>query len=150
MKPLLQCRKFKQGKFIPQHPEKYMGDITQILYRSSWEQKFFFWLDNNPNVLKWGSEELKIPYVNPLDNRVHEYYIDISLIVQTALGPKKFCIEIKPYKQTIQPGKRASKESIRTFITNMAKWKAAKEYCEKMNIEFKVLTERELFKDGKG
>ena len=148
MKPLIQRTKFKQGKFIPRHPEKYIGDITNIVYRSSWEAKFFLFCDINESVLKWGSEELKIPYMNPLDNNIHQYFIDLVMIVKTINGPKKFAVEIKPYKETQVPSKNSSMKTKTTYITNISKWKAAVEYCNKMNITFKILTEKELFKNG--
>ena len=42
----------KQGYFRPQQPDRYMGDPSQIIYRSSWEYKFLKWLDSSPSVLK--------------------------------------------------------------------------------------------------
>ena len=28
--------KFKQGRFIPIYPEKYLGDVSNIIFISSW------------------------------------------------------------------------------------------------------------------
>ena len=35
-------KKYKQGKYILINKEKYLGDPTNIIYRSSWEFFFFF------------------------------------------------------------------------------------------------------------
>ena len=64
------------GKFRPSNISKYKGDPTNIIYRSLWERKFMVWCDKNENILEWGSEEIIIPYVSPVDNRIHRYYPD--------------------------------------------------------------------------
>ena len=66
---------YKQGVYNPVNRPKYIGVHTPV-YRSSWELKFFQWCDKNINVLEWGSESTIVPYVSPLDNRVHRYYVD--------------------------------------------------------------------------
>ena len=69
--------RFKQGKYIPRNPNKYKGDPRNIIYRSSWEHKFMLWCDQqNSSVQEWGSEEIVIPYVSPVDGKRHKYYPD--------------------------------------------------------------------------
>ena len=63
-----------KGKFKPKNPSKYIGDPTNIVYRSLWERRFMIYCDNEDNILSWGSEEVVIPYVSPIDNKVHRYY----------------------------------------------------------------------------
>ena len=58
-------------------------------------------------------------------------------------------IEIKPKKQTVEPQvqKRKTKGyiyEVYEYAKNQAKWKAAKEFCEDRQWEFKVITEDEL------
>ena len=65
-----------KGKFRPQNYKKYKGDYTKIIYRSGWELTFMKYLDRQPEVLRWSSEEIIIPYRSPIDNRVHIYYPD--------------------------------------------------------------------------
>ena len=89
-----------QGRFIPQHPDKYAGDPSNIIYRSSWERKFFVYCDTTPGVLRWASEEFHIPYVHPVDRRVHRYFPDVLMEVRTTTGAQTFLIEIKPKAQT--------------------------------------------------
>jgi hypothetical protein len=144
--------KYNQGYFRPQNPQKYKGNPNNIVYRSSWELKFMRWCDRNENVLEYGSEEFFIPYVSPIDNRVHRYFPDFIIKVRESTGEIKRCvIEVKPKKQTIPPTKTPKKKNktwineVKTYAVNEAKWKAAKEFCDDHMIEFKIITENELF-----
>ncbi len=138
------------GFFRPSNPKKYMGDPKNIIYRSSWECKVMYWLDKNPDVVSWGSEELIIPYKSPLDNRIHRYFPDFVVKVRNKDGNlKTTLIEVKPKKQTIEPEKkkRVTKQyisEVTTWGVNQAKWKAANEYCLDRGWEFKILTEEHL------
>lgn len=137
--------KFANGRFIPQNPQKYVGDVRQIFWRSSWEYKFMLWLDKNNAVLRWGSEELPIPYINPLDNKVHKYYPDmIIMYIDNSGQVKKEIIEIKPYKQTVATPKMSERDKL-AVIVNQAKWKYAAEWAQRNGAEFRILTERNLF-----
>ena len=96
--------KYHQGRFHPQNPQKYMGDARNIVYRSSWELHFLKWCDRNDAVLKYASEEFSIPYVSPVDNKVHRYYPDFIIKVrQKDGGIKTIMIEIKPEYQKQEP-----------------------------------------------
>jgi len=136
-----------QGKFQPLNPSKYMGNPTNIVFRSSWELAVMRLLDNNPEVVGWGSEEVVIPYRSPLDGRVHRYFTD--MIVKNKNG-EVIIIEIKPYQQTQQPvpPKKQTKRFINevtTYVVNQAKWKAAEEYCNTKGWKFMILTEKEIY-----
>jgi hypothetical protein len=137
---------FHKRMYKPIFPEKYAGDPTNIVLRSSWEIRFANWCDKNPSVIQWNSEETIIPYRCPTDNRLHRYFIDFKV---TFKDGRTYLIEVKPHKQTMPPefpGKRTQRyltESL-TFIKNQAKWKAAVEYCKDRNFEFKIITEYEL------
>ena len=137
-----------QGRFKPSHPEKYRGDITQIIYRSSWEMSFMCRLDKDPNVVTWSSEELIIPYVSPVDGEIHRYFPDFQYRTK---DKSVFLVEIKPYAQTQEPKKPKSKRvtrsyasAIQTYMVNKAKWKAVQNVCENQGWKFKLLTERDL------
>ena len=139
-----------KGKYQPKNPQKYKGDPTNIIYRSLWERKFMVYCDSNQNILEWGSEELALPYRSPIDNKIHRYFPDFYIKVKESTGQiKKYLIEIKPKKQTIEPipQKRKTKGyiyEVYEYAKNQAKWKAAQEFCEDRQWEFKVLTEDEL------
>ena len=90
-----------KGRFIPTKPNKYKGDIRNIVYRSLWELKFMKWCDRNENILEWGSEEFFIPYRSPLDNRIHRYFPDFYMKVQESNGKlKRYVIEVKLYRES--------------------------------------------------
>ena len=139
-----------KGKYQPSYPKKYKGDPTNIIYRSLWERRFMIYCDTNEKILEWGSEEIIVPYRSPIDNRYHRYFPDFYIKVKDKNGKiKKMIIEIKPYKQCIEPKvqKRKTKGYIYEVVEyakNQAKWEAAREWCLDRGYEFKVLTENEL------
>lgn len=143
---------YKQGFFKPKHPEKYIGDPTNIVYRSGWEKRVMDSLDINSNITRWASEEIIIPYKSPVDNKWHRYYVDFYVeAVGRDGGIKKMLIEVKPKAQTQAPKeqKRRSKRyitEVMTYGVNQAKWKAAEDFCHDKGWEFVILTEQELFK----
>ena len=140
-----------KGRYTPKNPKKYVGDASVIFYRSSWERRVMTWFDDDINVLEWSSEELVIPYISPVDNRVHRYFPDFLAKMKTKDGIiKKIVVEVKPEKQTKPPEKK--KKVTRRFITeiatwgvNEAKWKAATEYCLDRGWEFKIISEKDIF-----
>lgn len=129
---------------------KYKGNPTNIIYRSSWERNFMVYCDTNPNILKWSSEEIKIPYRSPIDRRVHTYYPDFWMKIKKHDGKiSQMVIEIKPYKQTKQPVFNKDKQArylkeVKTWGVNKAKWEAAVKYCQRKKWTFKLITENEM------
>lgn len=139
-----------KGKFRPKFPQKYKGDPTNIIYRSLWERHCMVYFDQNPNILKWCSEEVIIPYKSPIDGRWHRYFPDFLIQVKTKEGNiDTILIEVKPFKETKEPAKRKRITKnylyeVQTFGINSAKWKAAEEYCADRKWQFMILTEKEL------
>jgi hypothetical protein len=137
-------------RWKPKNPQKYLGDHNNIWARSSWEVRVMNWLDRNPDVIQWGSEELIIPYISPVDGRPHRYFPDFLVKVKTKDGKMKtMVVEIKPERETKEPKQREriTKQYINEVMTygvNQAKWKYAEEYCLDRGWEFKVLTEKHL------
>ena len=138
-----------KGKYQPSHPRKYKGDPTNITFRSLWERKFMNWCDQNANVLEWSSEEIIIPYRGP-DGKPHRYFPDFYMKQRQNDGKiKKYVIEVKPLKQCSPPKKpkRKTPGYIREafeYARNQAKWTEAREWCADRQLEFKVITEKEL------
>lgn len=140
------ARAYKQGRFIPLNPKKYMGDATNIIYRSSWELKFLKKLDSSSNVLGYVSEEVVIPYLSPVDLKMHRYFVDILVVSKSKVVT---LIEIKPWAQTQPPKTGSRKKSTvinetMTYAVNCAKWEAAEAYCKKKGWIFKIVTEKDL------
>jgi len=138
-----------KGWFRPKNPKKYKGDAGNIVYRSSWERKVMNWLDENPNVIWWASEELPIKYISPVDNKVHRYYPDFIVRIRQKAGQETtLVLEVKPDAQTRMPTqKRRTKRFIQeaaTFAVNQEKWRAADKFCQEQGWQFKVITEKHL------
>ena len=142
---------YKQGFFKPKNPKKYIGDPTNIVYRSGWERRVMQSLDDNLNVIRWASEEVVIPYRSPVDNKIHRYFVDFYVEAIGRDGETRIMLlEVKPKDQTQEPKKpkRTTKRfitEVMTYGVNQAKWKAAEEYCKSKGWEFQILTEQELF-----
>jgi hypothetical protein len=131
-----------KGFFHPKNPDKYIGNAKSIIFRSSWELLFFKWLDKTPGVLQWASEEFSIPYISPLDNKLHQYYPDALIIYKDKTGAiKKEIIEIKPYKETVLTP-RATEQDKLTLLVNKAKWDAAGKFASAQGMLFRILTEK--------
>ena len=87
---MVYAKEIYKGKFIPKNPTKYLGDFNSIIYRSSYELKFMNWCDRSNSIVGWVSEEIAIPYRNPLDNKVHRYMVDFYIEVQEKDKIKKY------------------------------------------------------------
>jgi hypothetical protein len=135
------------GRYTPENPKKYLGDPTNIWYRSLWERSVMVHLDKSRSVLEWSSEEIVIPYLSPVDNRWHRYFPDFLVKTES----DTILLEVKPYNQSVPPAKKSKVtkrylNEVMTYGVNQAKWKAAEEYCADRKWKFKVVTEKELFK----
>lgn len=139
-----------RGMYQPKNPHKYAGDSTKIVYRSSYEIRFMKWCDFNDGVLQWGSEEVIVPYVSPVDNKTHRYFVDFFVKIRTKEGIiKKYLIEVKPFRFTQEPTipKRKTKgfiSEVMQWSVNNAKWDAARVLASSMGWEFMLITEKDL------
>jgi len=138
--------------YVPKFAGKYKGEYP-IICRSEWERVFCRWCDINPGVLRWSSETLAIPYYDPVRLKKRKYFPDFAINVDDGSDRDKiFIIEIKPYKDTKPPTRSRAKSEktriteARSWATNLAKWTAADNFCKKKGYEFKIITEKELFK----
>jgi hypothetical protein len=140
--------KFAQGQFVPKNPAKYVG-INKPRYRSSWELAFMIALDSNKKVVKWASESIQIPYRNPLTGKNTIYVPDFLVVYERAGNLITELVEIKPKKQTLMEEKVRNARDRAAIAVNQAKWKQANLWCKKYGITFRVLTEDQLFYNGR-
>ena len=138
-----------KGWFTPKNRSKYKGDSENVVYRSSWELRVMKWLDENPSVIWWASEELIIKYKSPIDQKIHRYFPDFIVRLKQKNGTEStVVIEIKPQKQTVKPEqKRKTKRYLQeaaTYAINQEKWRAADLFCKEHGWQFKVLTEKDI------
>lgn len=143
-------RKYHRGVFTPKNKSKYVGDVYKIIYRSGWEKNYMNYLDNNPAILKWNSEDVKIKYLSPLDNKVHTYWVDFFIEYRHKDGSiQSAMIEIKPDKECHLPkrGKKRDKTFINemtNYLRNQAKWDEAKRAAKRLGTQFVVITEKSM------
>jgi hypothetical protein len=140
----------RRGLFHPNNPEKYEGNIANIVYRSNLELRFMKYLDDHSSVIKWSSEEFVIPYISPKDNKYHRYFVDFKVTTKKKDGTTKTgLVELKWSTATVAP-KKPKKQTRRymrecyNWIINQAKWEAAKTLCDKKGWEWLILTEKDL------
>ena len=138
-----------KGWFKPKNPGKYKGDASNIVYRSTWEVRVMKWLDEHPQVIWWGSEELPIPYISPVDKKKHKYYPDFIAKMKLKDGKvMTYIIEVKPLAQTKMPTQKRKTsrylQEMATYAVNQEKWRAADIFCQEHGWKFLVVTEKEL------
>lgn len=150
---------FKSGKFFPRNQEKYVGDIHNIIFRSSWEARFCQYCDQNPNIIKWSSEPFEIRFWNPIDKREHSYYPDYYIKVKKQDGTEEsWVIEVKPAAQHQLDKKptlegnltekkiRSYNHQMETWIVNRAKFDAATTFAKNNGYKFGVVDENFIFR----
>lgn len=148
-KPYKKYKEYRQGVYKPVNSRKYNGS-KHPRYLSSWELKFFKWCDRNPYVQSWSSESVCIPYVSPVDGKMHRYLVDNVVHIIEGDKVTKYLIEIKPSKQTRAPSTHGNKKRTTlvyeqaTWQTNQAKWLAAKQWADKNGYVFQIVTEKDF------
>ena len=140
--------KFAQGAYTVKNAGKYVGR-GEPRYRSSWENVFMNFCDNNENVLQWASEPVRIPYRHPLTGKMTTNVPDF---IVTYRGPNNTTraelIEIKPKSQSIIEDRQSQRDRAVVAI-NYAKWAAAQAWCKQNGLTFRIITESDLFRNGR-
>lgn len=139
---------FRQGFYEVRNASKYVGN-GKPKYRSGWEMTFMMFLDSNENVINWASEPVRIPYRNPLTGKSTMYVPDF---IVTYRGPKETIkaelIEIKPKKQSLIESKMKDRDRAIVAV-NYAKWASAQQWAKQNGLTFRVITEDDIFRQGK-
>jgi hypothetical protein len=141
--------KYANGLYQILNADKYVGKKVPH-FRSSWEHSFMRFCDENPAVLQWASEAIHIPYKNPFTNK-NTIYIPDFMIMYMNKNNEKFgeLIEIKPSKQTTLEAAGRSMRDQAAAVLNAYKWQAAQAWCSQNGLRFRVLTENDIFHQGK-
>jgi hypothetical protein len=141
--------KWAQGFYTPKNPKKYIGKHTPR-YRSGWELTFMTFCDNNDSIIYWASESIKVPYRHPLTGKPTIYIPDFFVVYQNKRGQQVAeVVEIKPKKESIIESKRANARTMAIVAVNHAKWAAANAYCRANGLTFRVITEDDIFYNGR-
>ena len=142
-------RSYVQGQYKPINPDKYVGTYP-IYFRSSWEFKVMQMFDTNPNIISWASESLKIPYKNPFTNKYTVYVPDFVVTYVDAKGNRKAeIIEVKPAKETFLEQAKSQKAKAAVAL-NTFKWAAAQAFASHHGMQFRVMTENNIFNNPNG
>lgn len=149
-KPRPRWKGKRRGLFHPNNPEKYEGNIENIVYRSHLELRMMKYFDDHPGILQWSSEEVKVIYYDPVKKKWRRYFVDFKTTRKLKDGSEKISlIEVKWSTQAVKPKvpKRQTRRYLRevyTWVTNSAKWEAAQKYCVKKGWEWLIITEKDL------
>ena len=101
--------------------------------------------DNHPHIVQWGSEVIRIPYLNPLTGKGSMYVPDFVIVYMDKTGKTHSeVIEVKPKKQTTMEHAKTRHDQLHAAV-NKAKWLAAYEWCMRKGLKFRVITEDEIF-----
>ena len=131
-------------EFHPKNPEKYVGKYP-IVARSSWETSFMIKCDAHPDIIHWASESIYIPYKHPITGKNTLYIPDFLIHYMDKNGKQRTeLIEIKPLKEAFESRTKTVYDKL-SLLVNVAKWKAAGEWCARRKINFRVMTERDLY-----
>lgn len=137
-----------QGPYTVINREKYAGNGTPR-YRSGWELSFMKFCDNNDQVLQWASESIAIPYRHPLTGKMAQYVPDFLITYRTRNNTVRAeLIEIKPQKQSVIESKMSNKDRAIVAI-NYSKWDAATKWARNNGLTFRVVTEFDMFRNGR-
>jgi hypothetical protein len=141
-------RSWAQGVYQVINTKKYVGQ-GMPRYRSGWEHSFMRFCDTNDNILQWASESIRIPYLHPLTGKMTTYVPDFLITYKTRNNTLKAeLIEIKPKGQSaITEGQKPRDRAV--VAVNYAKWDAATKWCRNQGLTFRVITEDDMFKNGK-
>ena len=143
-------QKYAQGRYTVRNPQKYVGK-GKPTYRSGWELTCMIFCDTNDKVIKWASESIVIPYLHPFKGKRTNYIPDFFIVYQDKYGrPNAELIEIKPTAASIITEKVRNARQQAVIAINHAKWHSAKAFCKAQGIKFRVVTEDDLFYNGRG
>ena len=109
--------------------EHYVGKkngAEKVYLRSSYESRYARMIDEDPKVVSWEYEPLRIPYM--FEGSVRNYVPDFLV---THVDGEKILVEVKP-------------DSLVETPANIAKLSAAASWCELNGVELVIVTEGEL------
>ena len=140
--------RWAQGNYVIVNREKYAGNGTPR-YRSGWELSFMKFCDTNDHVLQWASESIAIPYRHPITGKMTQYIPDFLITYRNRDNTVRAeLIEIKPKSQSVIESKMNSRDRAVVAI-NYSKWDAATKWARKNGLSFRVITENDMFHNGR-
>ena len=134
----------KTGRYFPENPQKYIGNLNDIFFKSKLEYLCMSYLDKNENVIAWSYEPQCIKYFDKGQQKVRRYFIDFTCVIKQGMLQKTVWLEIKPESETHPPKNKKNIQAMMTWITNSCKWQAAQQLAKQKGYEFHIITDRDL------
>lgn len=140
--------RWAKGTYEIINPQKYVGK-GKPTYRSGWEHSFMRFCDLNEHILQWASEAIVVPYRSPITGKMKNYVPDFLITYRTRDNTVRAeLIEIKPKKQSVVESKMSARDRA-VVAVNYAKWDAATKWARRNGLTFRVITEDQMFHNGK-
>ena len=115
-----------QGSYDVINRAKYVGKGTPR-YRSGWELSFMRFCDTNDHILQWASESIAIPYKHPLTGKMTQYIPDFLITYRSKMSSRDRAV----------------------VAINYAKWHSATLWAKRNGMTFRVITEDDMFANGR-
>ena len=112
------------------------GKIALIKYKSKLEEQFLRFLDTSSNIIAWGYEVVVIPYM--FNGKSHKYHVDLYLEMKDG---RKEIWEVKPMDIIKESKDFYGTNMEDEYLKNKAKWQYAREWGERNNIKFRIISE---------
>ena len=123
-------------KFFLHNPERYIGNINDVMYSDKRMLHLFTICDRSRVVSKWSIERAVIHFLNPKTKDMDTFHPDLMI---KYMHNGKEVTEVLDIRSVDQSNK-SHREALRDPV-NIAKWEAAKSLCEKNGIVFKVVSD---------
>lgn len=145
-------KKYHQGIYKLGNVNKYIGNPSDVVYRSGLEHEFMRFCDVASYVTKWGAEVMVIPYTDHEGNH-RRYYPDFYMEIATNDFFARYVIEVKPWQETQAPvvpehatltKMRSLEYQLKMYRKNVYKWTKAIEWSKSRDMIFKIITEKNM------
>lgn len=144
--------KHQEGYYALVNEYKYIGDVANVIYRSSYELTMWRQLDMDDDVIYWCAEppQLKIKYFNPVKQRWSSYFPDAFCLKRINGKEVKCILEVKPKSKLKPPNKPKTndlkkQESYQRRLGEHkvidAKRKASIDFARQKGMEYVFITE---------
>lgn len=121
----MRVREFNKHRIRGKFPSIKTGRM--VYWESLNEEGYYRILDFDPQVTNYQEQPFKIVYI--YDGKKHTYTPDVYVVRKDI----RQVVEVKP-------------ETELNNTENLIKFEAAKEYCYEQGLEFKVVTDKQIFK----
>lgn len=127
-------------KFFLHNPDRYIGNIKDVMYSDKKMLHLFTICDRSRNVIKWSNERVGIHFLNPKTKDMDVFFPDLMI---KYIHDGKEVTEVLDIRSVGETGSETGKShsiAMKDPVNN-AKWESAKSLCEKNGIVFRVVSD---------